>query len=510
MYFRRPATRSDEPPPPLREFRGLFVTTAWNLDWPSRPGLHWRVQADEIHAIVRRAKELNCNVIILQVRAFGDRIYRNTSIQPSEPWAAALNNSHDPDGSANPAYDPLATWVRAAHEAGLELHAWVSPFRVNTLIATERDREGKPMYLPVIATQDGNHLYLDPRSMRVQAYVLQVIRDVIQAGRGVPILRAVGAGPTIKAAGGDDVDGIMCTHDLTDAWKAAATTPTLRSVSAGPKRNARISWLLKKAGQPPAGPPATLDGFVELLFAQISRQPGLKLGLSPMSDDKNAMMWLRNGKVNYIVPELYFKRGGGQFKPRLEAWLDMVQPGRDFTPIVVAGLFTQRTQSPEHGANETWLAGEIVDQIADARSARGSRSRVAASGQAHYSWFSLRSPEHGGPEAANNIGNRLRDEIGLYGRPALVPCCTTVPREAAAPAPPNVTWTSGHRVRWGTEGRGVKVCRWAVWTRDDHGWSEMRILGPNTTELSVPAGVDRVAVKAIDQYNRESPCGIAR
>src|SRR5262245_6870988 len=85
------ARRTDRPPPPIRELRGVFVTTAYNIDWPPRPGLHWRVQSDEINAIVNRARELHCNVIFLQVRAFGDRIHRHTTLPAPEPWSAALN-----------------------------------------------------------------------------------------------------------------------------------------------------------------------------------------------------------------------------------------------------------------------------------------------------------------------------------------------------------------------------------------------------------------------------------
>ena len=63
-----------EPPSPDPEMRAVFVATAYNIDWPSRPSLHRSVLEDEIRATVARAKALNCNTILLQVRAFGDRI----------------------------------------------------------------------------------------------------------------------------------------------------------------------------------------------------------------------------------------------------------------------------------------------------------------------------------------------------------------------------------------------------------------------------------------------------
>src|SRR4051812_46518040 len=56
---------------PDEEVRAMFVTTAYNADWPSQPGLPKNVQQNEMDAAIIRAKELNCNTIFLQVRSFG-------------------------------------------------------------------------------------------------------------------------------------------------------------------------------------------------------------------------------------------------------------------------------------------------------------------------------------------------------------------------------------------------------------------------------------------------------
>src|SRR5688572_24740265 len=171
-------TELPDPPPPTHEFRGIFVATAFNLDWPPKPGLHRVVQANEINAIVGRARELNCNVIILQVRAFGDRIHE-TARPKAEPWSEALNRRH------HPKYDPLAQWIRACHDNGIELHAWVNPLRVVDLVGD----------LPILETQDEHHMYLDYRSPRVQKYALELIEELLN-------YRAPPAPPTIIMGGG--------------------------------------------------------------------------------------------------------------------------------------------------------------------------------------------------------------------------------------------------------------------------------------------------------------------
>ena len=57
------------PPPPIRrEFRGVWVASVDNIDWPSAPGLSTREQQDELIAILDRAVALRLNAVILQVR----------------------------------------------------------------------------------------------------------------------------------------------------------------------------------------------------------------------------------------------------------------------------------------------------------------------------------------------------------------------------------------------------------------------------------------------------------
>src|SRR5215207_400875 len=72
----RPALAQTDPPPPIqREFRGAWVATVANIDWPSRPGLSsWEQQA-ELIAILNRCVALNLNAVMLQVRPAADAFY---------------------------------------------------------------------------------------------------------------------------------------------------------------------------------------------------------------------------------------------------------------------------------------------------------------------------------------------------------------------------------------------------------------------------------------------------
>ena len=65
-----------------REFRGAWVASVANIDWPSRPGLSTERQQAELLAILDRAAALNLNAVVLQVRPAADALYDS----PFEPW----------------------------------------------------------------------------------------------------------------------------------------------------------------------------------------------------------------------------------------------------------------------------------------------------------------------------------------------------------------------------------------------------------------------------------------
>src|SRR5271165_2017205 len=90
------------PPLPLREFRGAWVATVGNIDWPSKPGLPVEQQKAEFLLILERAVTLNLNAIILQVRPACDAMYASNL----EPWSYYLTGAMGKP--PQPYYDPLA------------------------------------------------------------------------------------------------------------------------------------------------------------------------------------------------------------------------------------------------------------------------------------------------------------------------------------------------------------------------------------------------------------------
>lgn len=114
---------SCSPPPLAREFRGLWIASVGNIDWPSRPGLPTDSAQLELRQLLDKAKATGLNAAILQVRPSGDALYASEL----EPWSEYLTGQQGV--APRPYWDPLKFAVDEAHARGLELHAWFNPYR---------------------------------------------------------------------------------------------------------------------------------------------------------------------------------------------------------------------------------------------------------------------------------------------------------------------------------------------------------------------------------------------
>ena len=164
-----------EPKVPAREFRGVWLTTVNNSDWPSRPGLSTDEQKRELIAILDCAAATHLNAIVMHVRPNGDAFYSSEI----EPWSDYL--SGELGKAPEPFYDPLAFAIEEAHKRGLELHAWLNPYRTRPAIAIPQT---SPQHLsrlhPEFVHAYGPRWWYDPGEPEVRAYVVTVVRDIVR------------------------------------------------------------------------------------------------------------------------------------------------------------------------------------------------------------------------------------------------------------------------------------------------------------------------------------------
>lgn len=128
------------------------------------------------------AVSLKMNAVVVHVRPFADAMY------PSKifPWSKYISGTQGKD----PGYDPLEYMVEAAHERGLQFHAWINPFRVTnntTDVKTLAKKHPARKWLTndedfddrYVLKYDGK-LYLNPAETYVQILIEEGIEEIVK------------------------------------------------------------------------------------------------------------------------------------------------------------------------------------------------------------------------------------------------------------------------------------------------------------------------------------------
>lgn len=110
-------------PQPKREFRGVWVATVVNIDWPKNGKDSSQKQKEDFLNILNFYKDLNYNAVIVQVRTAGDALYASDYA----PWSRFLTGEEGKPPTWEE--DNLDWMIKQAHERGMEFHAWLNPYR---------------------------------------------------------------------------------------------------------------------------------------------------------------------------------------------------------------------------------------------------------------------------------------------------------------------------------------------------------------------------------------------
>ena len=159
---------------PKREFRGAWIATVANIDWPTNRNATSGQKIAELVQIFDKLKEANINAVFFQVRTECDALYKSKY----EPWSYWLTNEQGTE--PNPYFDPLEFAISEAHSRGMELHAWFNPYR-----AVKDTGDYKIFYQHISQIHPdwilsfGSYKMLDPGNPEVQNYILNVIVDVL-------------------------------------------------------------------------------------------------------------------------------------------------------------------------------------------------------------------------------------------------------------------------------------------------------------------------------------------
>ncbi len=279
------------------EWRAVWISTVNNIDWPSKPGLDSEQQKKELIEYLDLFDSLNFNAVILQIRPTADAFYSSEY----EPWSIYLTGNQDT--APEPFYDPLKFAIEQAHKRGLELHAWLNPYRITQDTANLKTFSPKHIYNtnPELFVKHGKKCYFDPAFPESRDFLERVVKDIVRRY---------------------DLDGIHFDdyfypdNDFIDS----------------------VSFSIHNRGYDTTQKAAWRRENVNLLVEQISKgvkevKPYIKFGISPFavwrnkredprgSDTKaysytnydnlhaDVLHWMEQKWVDYILPQYYFSIG---------------------------------------------------------------------------------------------------------------------------------------------------------------------------------------------------------
>jgi uncharacterized lipoprotein YddW (UPF0748 family) len=457
---------SAEAPPLAREFRGVWVASVANIDWPSKRTLSTAQQQAELIALLDRAAALKLNAVLFQIRPAADALYASKI----EPWSEYLTGAQ---GRAPvPFWDPLEFAIREAHARHLELHAWFNPYRArHTDAKSPLARTHIARTNPTLVKPYAGYLWMDPGEPAVRARTLRVVLDVVKR----------------YDVDGVHIDDYFYPYPENDRRGRAIPFPDDRSW----KRYVREGGELSRADWRRRN----VDLLVQALDEGVHKaKPWVRFGISPFGIWRpgyptqvrgfdayeklyaDARKWLREGWVDYFTPQLYWPTTKREqaYPALLDWWVSENVMGRHMWP----GNFTSRAGGVGSGA---FSVGELVEQI------RVTRLQDGATGNVHFSMKSF---------LTNQAGMNDTLLVGPYASTALVPATPWL--KAAAPPLPVARLaetTAGTRLMLRTTGTAVPW-QYVIRLRTDTAWITMVVSG-STTAWTIPKGASPTAVSVV-------------
>lgn len=296
--------------------RGVWLSSVKNLDFPSKPGLSKKELERELDDVVSTCESGGINAIFFQVRPCADALYKSEIF----PWSAVLSGEQGkaPDGD----FDPLAYLIKKAHARGIEVHAWLNPYRIGkeeggadsviNSLADSNPAKKHPEYYTVCS--DGG-VYFNPALPQVRQLIISGVEEIVS---------------------GYDVDGIHFddyfypygVSDYPDSEEYETYGAEFSDIADFRRNN------------------------VNMLISDVSAavhkiKPNVRFGVSPFGiwDNKkdnpdgsdtrgmssyrsifaDSKAWVENGWVDYICPQLYwaFETPAAPFDKLVAWWSDL-------------------------------------------------------------------------------------------------------------------------------------------------------------------------------------------
>lgn len=281
---------------PKYEFRGVWVATVDNIDWPSDKFLSSESQKAEFISLLDMHQRNRMNAVIVQIRPATDAFYPSQY----EPWSEWLTGRQGKPPI--PYYDPLEFMINETHKRGMEFHAWMNPYRAEFSVGRSPMAQTHITKLhPDWFVQYGTLRLFDPGNKEVQQFVTNIVKDVVSR-YDVDAIHFDDYFYPYPIAGKefpDDVSFLKYGNGLAKAdWRRSNVDSIIRKLGETIKQENKYC----KFGISPFG-----------VWRSTDKDPSGSNTRGSLSnyDDLYAdiLLWLKNKWIDYVAPQLYWEFG---------------------------------------------------------------------------------------------------------------------------------------------------------------------------------------------------------
>ena len=350
--------------PLKREFRGAWIQ-AVNGQFI---GMSTAEMQQTLTTQLDALQQAGINAIIFQVRPEADALYMSYY----EPWSRYLTGEQGlaPD----PYWDPLQWMIDESHKRGMELHAWINPYRAKTKSTKSLGLKHPYKSNPERFINYDGMLIFNPALQENRDYICTIVTDIVKRY---------------------DVDGLHI-----DDYFYPYPTP-------GMEFNDEQSFLADSRGFTDKGDwrRDNVNLLVEQLHHTIRNvKPWVKFGISPFGiyrnqkndpegsltnglqnyDDLYAdiLLWIDKGWVDYTIPQLYWEIGhkAADYETLVGWWAEHASGrplfvGQDVMRTVKAADISDPTQHQQAhkmqlqrnyesiGGSCQWPASAVADNV---------------------------------------------------------------------------------------------------------------------------------------------------
>jgi len=321
------------------EMRGAWIASVHNLNFPSKKGLPAGSQKQEMIALLEAARQAGLNSVFFQVRPESDALYASKI----EPWSRFLTGSQ----GSSPGYDPLEFAIAEGRKRGIGVHAWLNPYRAAANTSNPLASNHVAKRFPQYSYKVGSVLWMDPGAPAVQSHILSVVKDIVSRYdvAGIHFDDYFYPYP--------DTKGRLPTFPDDKTYAASGG-----GLSKADWRRENVSSLIRRAARVVRETrPGVMFGVSPFGIYTKGTPPDVVAGVDQLNHlFSDPLRWMREGSVDYLAPQLYWREGGPQsFSSLLRWWRS---PGANPRGVpIFPGIAVDRMTS--HG----WAASEIGTQL---------------------------------------------------------------------------------------------------------------------------------------------------